>query len=443
MTWLNIKDFGAVQGAKTSQAPAIQKALDQAEAAGGGTVVVPPGDFLAGTILMKSNVRLHLESGARILGSPRLGDYRHDIGAFVDAVDQERGCALLVALEQDRVSLTGQGTVDGQGGLFAMDEPKRPFLIRFIRSRNILVEGVTLRNSAAWVTHLLDCEGAMIRGVTIHSHVNGNNDAIDIDSSRRVIVTGCDLDTGDDAVCLKSTADSPCENVTVTGCIIKSHWGAFKIGTESRGDIRNVVFGNNIIRDTHGGGVKIISMDGANVENVLVSDVVMDRVSGPIFIRLGERKRTYLPGQKPKPAGTIRGITLRNIRGSVWEEGFDLWGHKRRAGILVTGVPGAPIRDLILDNFRLDFPGGGTLEEAKRRVPEHRDHYPEFPIFGPLPSWGFYVRDTEGAIFRDIELRLRAPDQRPPWKVERAKAIRKQNVRFVAFRRSPSRKGKQ
>jgi hypothetical protein len=134
---------------------------------------------------------------------------------------------------------------------------------------------------------------------------------------------------------------------------------------------------------------------------------------------------------------------LRNIRGSVWEEGFDLWGHKRRAGILVTGVPGAPIRDLILDNFRLDFPGGGTLEEAKRRVPEHRDHYPEFPIFGPLPSWGFYVRDTEGAIFRDIELRLRAPDQRPPWKVERAKAIRKQNVRFVAFRRSPSRKGKQ
>ena len=431
---ITLQQFGVVAGSRQSQAPGIQKAIDRVHEAGGGTLVVPPGDYLTGTILLRSNVRLHLESGARILGSPRLEDYRHDIGAFVDAVDQERGCGLVVALDQDRVAITGQGVIDGQGGQFPMDEPKRPFLIRFIRSKNILLEGVTLRDSAAWVTHLLDCDGAMIRGVTIHSHVNGNNDAIDIDSSRRVIVTGCDLDTGDDAICLKSTGDSPCENITVTGCIIKSHWGAFKIGTESRGDIRNVVFGNNIIRDTHGGGVKIISMDGARVENVLVSDLVMDRVSGPIFIRLGERKRTYLPGQKPKPAGTIRGVTLRNIRGTVWEEGFDLWGHKRRSGILITGVPGAPIRDLIMENIRMEFPGGGTKAEAKREVPEHREHYPEFPIFGPLPSWGFYVRDTEGAVFRDIELTLKTPDARPPWKTERVAGIRRT---ALSFRKAP------
>jgi hypothetical protein len=288
-------------------------------------------------------------------------------------------------------------------------------MIRFIDCKHVRVTGVTLRDSPGWVSHYLGCEDVLIEGVTIHSHTNGNNDGIDIDSCRRVRIAHCNIDTGDDAICLKSTRATPCEHIVVTGCIIRSVWGALKIGTESAGDFRHIIFSDIIIRETHGGGLKMISMDGSWLENVTVSNVIMDRVSGPIFIRLGARLRQYHPQSVARPPGLLRDITLRNITGTVWEEGYPLYGKwKRKAGIIVTGIPGHCIENLRLEGIRFRFPGGGSAADAARvDVPEEEAGYPEFPVFHPIPAWGLYLRHVRHPLLRDVEFELDSQDERP------------------------------
>jgi hypothetical protein len=412
---ISITAYGAKPGGEAAQTKAIQAALDACGEAGGGTVSIPPGVFITGTLVLPSQVTLHLENGARLKGSPRREDYPEVAGGFTDAVGQKRNRCLIYSAGTTGVAIAGEGTIDGNGGAFGYEEDERPFMIRFIDCTHVRVTGVTLRDSPGWVSHYLGCEDVLIHGVSIHSHTNGNNDGIDIDSCRRVRIAQCDLDTGDDAICLKSTRSTPCEHIVITGCIIRSVWGALKIGTESAGDFRHISISDIVIRETHGGGLKIISMDGSRLENVTVSNVFMDRVSGPIFIRLGARLRRYHPDHPPRPAGELRGVTLRNITGTVWEEGYPLYGKwPRKAGIIITGIPGHCVEDLRLEGIRFRFPGGGTREDAARvDVPEQEAEYPEFPVFHPLPAWGFYVRHVRGLVMRDVALELDAAEARP------------------------------
>jgi hypothetical protein len=249
--------------------------------------------------------------------------------------------------------------------------------------------------------------------VTIRSRVNSNNDGIDIDSCRRVRITDCDIDTGDDAICIKATRAQASEDIVVTACRLSSDWGALKLGTESAGDFRNIIFSNIVIRDTNGGGLKLISMDGCQMENVLVENILMDNVSGPIFIRLGARLRRYFEDQPQRPVGSINGISIRNIRIKVWEEGFLLYGtHPRKAGIIVSGIPGHCVQDVTFENIHVSFPG--NEKPSGQPVPEQEAEYPEFPVFHPLPSWALYLRHVRGILFRDCSFSTREPDQRPP-----------------------------
>lgn len=412
---ISITDFGAQSNEVKVQTSTIQAALNACANAGGGSVIVPPGHYVTGTLKLPSHVSLHVEKGACLMGSSDRNDYPEVEGGFTDAVGQKRNRCLIYSQGATQVGLSGEGVIDGRGSAFDYEEDGRPFMIRFIDCHDVRVVNLTLRNSPGWVSHYLGCENILIQGVTIHSHTNGNNDGIDIDSCQRVRIAQCDLDTGDDAICLKSTRSTPCANVVVTGCIIRSVWGALKIGTESAGDFRNIIFSDIVIRDTHGGGLKIISMDGSRLENVMVSNIIMDNVSGPIFIRLGARLRSYHPDQEKREVGVLKNVTLKNITGTVWEEGYLLYGKlKRKAGIIITGVPGHPIENLHLEGIRFRFPGGGTLEDAARQdVPELETEYPEFPTFHPIPAWGFYLRHIKGLKLRDVELSLRDQDARP------------------------------
>lgn len=344
-----------------------------------------------------------------------MADYPEVGDGFTDAIGQKRNRCLLYACDAAGVAVTGKGTIDGSGGAYDYCQDGRPFLLRFVDCQDVEVSGVTLRDSPGWVSHYLGCENVLIQGVTIHSHVNGNNDGIDIDACRRVRVMACDVDTGDDAVCIKSTRGTPCEHIIVNGCVLRSRCGAFKLGTESAGDFRNVILSNCIIRDTEGGGVKIISMDGGCVENVHISNVIMDNVAGPIFVRLGRRMRKYFEGQPDRGVGTIANVSLRDITMRVWEKGKPLYGTlPNRAGIIVTGIPGHCVEDLTFENISSVFPGGGTPEEAARRdIPEQEAEYPEFHCFHPLPAWGLYLRHTRNIRLRDVQLRKDAPDARP------------------------------
>lgn len=395
------------------QTAKIQEAIDHVAAHGGGTVRISSGVHLIGTIFLRSHVTLHLENGCVLKGSSNIADYPEVAGGFTDAVGQKRNRCLVYAEDTVGTAITGQGTIDGSGGDYGFEEDGRPFMVRFIDCRDVQVTGITLQNSPGWVSHYLGCENVRIHGVTIRSRVNSNNDGIDIDSCRRVRVSDCDIDTGDDAVCIKATRATPSEDIVVTGCRISSDWGALKLGTESAGDFRNIIFSNIVIRDTNGGGLKLISMDGCRMENVLVENIIMDNVSGPIFIRLGARLRRYFDDQPERPAGCVKGITIRNIRIGVWEEGFFLYGkYPRKAGIIVTGIPGHPVEDVTFDNVRVSFPGGG--KPTDQAVPEQEAEYPEFPAFHPLPSWALFLRHVRGIRFRDCDFATREPDARPP-----------------------------
>jgi hypothetical protein len=267
----------------------------------------------------------------------------------------------------------------------------------------------------------------LIHGVTIRSRVNSNNDGIDVDSCRRVRISDCDIDTGDDAVCIKATRATPSEDIVVTGCRISSDWGALKLGTESAGDFRNIIFSNIVIHNTNGGGLKVISMDGCRLENVLVDNIIMDNVSGPIFIRLGSRLRKYFADQPDRPVGILRGVVIRNVRINVWEEGFLLYGkYPRKAGIIVTGIPGHNVEDVTFDNVRVVYPGGGKRSDAP--VPEQEGEYPEFPAFHPLPSWALFLRHTRNIRFRDCEFSTRKADERPALRLEDVEGQRFTNV---------------
>jgi hypothetical protein len=303
-------------------------------------------------------------------------------------------------------------------------------MVRFIDCKDIQITGITLKDSPGWVSHYLGCENILIQGITINSHTNGNNDGIDIDSCRRVRILGCDLDTGDDAICIKSTRATPCENITVTGCVIRSVWGALKLGTESAGDFRNIIFSDIIIRDTHGGGLKIISMDGCRLENVQVSNIIMDNVSGPIFVRLGSRLRKYHADQPERPVGILKNVSIRNVTARVWEEGYPLYGKvPRKAGIVVTGIPGHCIEDLTFENIKVTFPGGGTKEMAAHHdVPEQEKDYPEFPMFHPNPAWGFYLRHVRNVRLRDVAMFTEQPDARIPVFTEDVQGLRTEDI---------------
>jgi hypothetical protein len=424
---LNIKDHGAIAGTDELQTRAIQSALDAAAAAGGGTVWVPAGTYRIGTLHLRSQVTLHLDNGALLQGSGNIADYPEVAGGFTDAVGQKRNRCLIYAKDTVGTAITGQGRIDGSGGSYGYEEDGRPFMVRFINCRDVQVTGITLTDSPGWVSHYLGCENVLIHGISIRSRTNGNNDGIDIDSCRRVRISDCDIDTGDDAICIKATRAIPSEDIVVTGCRICSTWGALKLGTESAGDFRNIIFSNIIIRNTEGGGLKLISMDGCRMENVLAENIVMDNVSGPIFIRLGARLRRYFEDEPERPVGSIRGLALRNIRIRVWEEGYLLYGKlPRKAGIIFTGIPGHPIEDLTLENITVEFPGGEEASVAP--VPEQEREYPEFPSFHPLPCWGFFIRHVHGVTLRHCTISTREPDARPAFHLEDVGALKLQDV---------------
>jgi len=408
---LSVRDAGAQGDGRALETQALQAAIDKVAAVGGGTVVVPAGSYRTGTVVLKSHVTLHLEAGAWLVGSEDIEDYRDDVGMFVDGVGQPRGRSLILAADAENVSVEGRGTIDGSGQAFPKDHPRfaeRPFLIRFVNCRNVSLTGVKLQNAAAWGCHFLNSETILVHGVTIHSRTNLNNDGLDIDGCRRVRISDCDIDTGDDAICLKCTTENPCTDVTVTNCVLSSDCGAIKCGTESVGNFTNITISNCAIRDTHGCGLKLLSVDGSRMENVLVSDLVMDRVTGPIFLRLGARLRTYHQGQSPASIGTLRGVTIRNVRARVVEPG------DRRSGVCISGIPGHCVEDVSLESIHITYPGGGTVEEAARLdLPEKIDSYPTESMFGVLPAYGFYVRHARDISLKGIRVSAERPDARP------------------------------
>ena len=230
-----VTEHGAIGDAKTLNTRTIQAAIDAVAANGGGVVHFPPGNYLCGAVSLKSRVTLSLEAGAILLGSTNEADYKSVAKS-----------ALITGDDLDDVAIIGRGTIDGQGAAFPR-QGFRPMNIQIANSRNVLIEGIKLRNAASWVQKYARCEDLVIRGIQVESLSNANNDGLDIDSCRNVRVTDSRIWSGDDAFVFKSTYDRPCENVVIANCIASSHCNAFKLGIESYGGFMNITIANCVV----------------------------------------------------------------------------------------------------------------------------------------------------------------------------------------------------
>jgi polygalacturonase len=423
----NILDFGAKSDTTVLSTSAIQQAVDACSAAGGGRVVVPAGMFKTGTLVLRSHVDLHLETGATLYGSTRLEDYRPMKTDYVSLRTWGETVQLIYADGVQDVSISGHGTIDGRGAAFKKlswnDEGiTRPHLLRFIQSQDIRIEDVTLRNSGCWMQHYLACDRVQIRGIKVFNRNNYNNDALDLDGCHDVVVSDMMADSDDDAITLKSTSPRLCENIVIHDCIVSSHCNAIKLGTETNGGFRNVNISNCIVKpsedqttqffgDPSKRGTSTISLeivDGGTLENVHVSNIVAEGTESPIFIRLGNRARGYAPeGADPiacppiEGIGTIRGVHLSNI--TVHGAG--------RTGCSITGLPGHPVEDIWLSDITIGQQGG--CEQTGIPSDEKEKDYPEATMWGVLPAKGFFVRHARRVTFRNISITTDQPDQRP------------------------------
>ncbi len=430
---LNILDFGAKPDGQTLNTPAIQAAIDQAHQAGGGRVVVPAGRFLSGSIFMKSGVELHLEQDAVLLGSPHRRDYQK-INWF----------ALILASQQQNISLTGKGTIDGQGTALAADvvrmvrigqlhdpnwgtnrphESLRPQLIEFDDCRQVHVSGITLRNSACWVQTYDRCDSLHIDSIRVESMAYWNNDGIDLVNCRHAHIHDCFINSADDGICLKSSnvQSAFCENILVERCTIRSSASAFKIGTASYGGFRHIRVRDLTIYDTYRSAIAIEVVDGAVLEDMEVSNVRAIRTGNAIFIRLGNRRPERGIGRLSKvyihdvyvevPVG--RPDSGYVLPGPVVLEPHNLFPSS------IVGLPGHAVQDVRLENIEIVFGGGGNRARAcvplhaLDSIPERPADYPEFSMFGELPAWGLYVRHMAGLQLNNIRLHCVEPDFRP------------------------------
>ena len=418
----DIVDFGAKSDTTILSTAAIQRAIDQCSAAGGGRVVVPAGMYKTGTLVLKSHVDLHLETGATLFGSTRLEDYRPMKTDYVSLRTWGETVQLIFADRVQHVSISGHGTIDGRGAAFKKlswnDEGiTRPHLLRFVQSQDISIADVTLRNSGCWMQHYLACDRLQIRGIKVFNRNNYNNDALDLDGCHDVVVSDMLADSDDDAITLKSTSPRLCENIVIHDCIVSSHCNAIKLGTETNGGFRNINISNCVVKpsadqttqffgDPSKRGTSAISLeivDGGILENVHVSNIVAEGTESPIFIRLGNRARGYAKDVPVERVGTIRGVHLTGI--TVNGAG--------RTGSSITGLPGHPVEDVWLSDITIRQQGGSGAVDVP--ADEKEADYPEATMWGVLPAKGFFVRHARNINFRNIIVTTDQPDARPEY----------------------------
>jgi polygalacturonase len=431
----SVLDFGAVPDGKTLAREAFQAAVDACHAAGGGTVLVPAGRYLLGTVILRSNVEVHFEAGATVLGScdferdylPREefvgGKYQDDSHSFYDH-------SLFVCKDACNVSFTGYGKIDMQGIFSDTDHGQyyRNIKIFAFRScRDLVFRDLTLLRAADLALWLVDCEHVRIHGLSLDVLVDG----ISPDGCRDVVISDCIIKADDDALVLKTSFSLGrfvhSEHIAISNCIISSNASAIKIGTETNGDFRNISITGCVIKNVRRAGIAIESVDGANISGILVSNVTMYNVATPLYIRLGSRLRA----PEGTPVGSLRDVMLSNIFADspslpyktpyLYLPGQQFIGPECTPfefASQIEGIASAPIENLTLRDVTLVTTGGLSPEKALAwPLPENDNGYPDVNKYAwnkPLPASGLILRHVHGFRAENFTLRTHSPDTRPP-----------------------------
>jgi hypothetical protein len=344
-----ITDYGAVPDDGIKCRAAIQSAIDACAKAGGGRVIIPPGNWLTGSLRLRSNVEFYLAPGALLMASG-------DESAFPELSRTENLPGVIRAViwadGEQSISITGSGMIhgDGDSGLWGDEAARtffRPALVFLRNCRGILLRDVRLYYSQFWTCHLLRCHDVVIDAVDIRTHRRRiNADGIDPDGCTNVRISNCLIDSTDDAICLKSTEGDVCEDIVISNCIVASRCAGIKLGTESIGPIRNVHVSNCIIRESDT-GIAFYQKDRGGFQSVTFSNLSI-RCHGAIAILIDNSRRW----RSQEGLGEIRSLLIENTR------------CQGPGKMLLRGHPEAPLRDIALRGVSFMLTGPFDFSKA-------------------------------------------------------------------------------
>lgn len=430
----NVRDFGAKGDGSTLDSPSINAAIEAAASHGGGQVYLPAGTYLSGSIRLKTNIDLHLSAGCTILAAPaemKAYDESESFGGFPEYQDGGHTYfhnSLIWAEGETNVSITGHGMIDGegltrkdtehagnvQGGSIGTGDKA----IALKRCRQVTLKDFTVYRGGHFAIIMTGCDLSTLDNLTIDT----NRDGIDIDCCKFMSVTNCKVNTPhDDAIVLKSSyaLKEPvlCEHIAVSNCNVTGYkcgslldgtyipeevnWvcGRFKLGTESNGGYRNISLTNSTF--IYSSGLAFEEVDQGVMENIVVSNITMSHVHHyPIYITTGCRNRG--------PKEVTRNSSARDIQiSNVIADDCD-----SLCSIIVTGLSEEPIRNVYLNNIRLQFQGGGTKDLVNKNYREQGKNYPEPKFAGWTPAYGLYARHVEGLYINDVTFSYLRPEYR-------------------------------
>lgn len=420
---VNVRAYGAL-GDSTDATQNIQQAIDEVSRHGGGEVGLSPGTYVCSTLFLKSNVLLHLEEGATILGSPEHESYTETgpvYETFFLREDRYPGRVLIVGIDIENAGITGAGVIDGNGQHPNLKVARLDAVntIRFIRCRNMRIEGLggrlTIRNSSHWTVQPIGVDSLIIRNVFISNFGGNTPDGLAISDCRNVLVENVEVEADDDAITLKSgTPEITMENIVIKNCIGRSRVCGFKTGPQTWGTIRNVQITNchfqaaTIPPATQyalQNGVFLNVSNGGSLENIVVKDCTIDGFPSAFSIVISklsaEYWKSYWPGAAmPEEYGSIRNITFENIDGK----------NLGNFGVLIEGRKSSPIKDVQLKKVHLSTEGGGSRVKS---FPEKPNEYPNIvAVYKLLPAYGMYLRHVEDMEMEDVEVIVGKKDKR-------------------------------
>ncbi|MEY3432348.1 MAG: hypothetical protein RL131_284 [Bacteroidota bacterium] len=457
---INVVHRGAVGDGVKDNGKLFQQIIDELSLKGGGRIIVPAGQFLISPIQLKSKVELHLQKGARLLGSIDRDDYGIP------------PLSLIKVLDADHVKITGSGVIDGRGrelmkeifkkleaGLLQDSdwkvkrptESNRAHVVYMKNSEHVEVRGVEFRDASTWVLKIINSDQLVFDQIRVESTAYWNNDGIDLDNCKNVRVTNSYFNTADDAICLKSESrDGFCDSIWIENCTLRSSASAFKMGTASYGGFKNITVKNIRVFDTYRSAIALEAVDGGFIENIDISGVKAVNTGNAIFIKLGKRNKddvysrvenirirdvyVEIPAGKPDAGYEMEGPVLKYPPGFVQQTGkivsVSPWNHSTKETSVqlyphnvfpasISGLPGHYIKNVILENIEMVYQGGGDRRKAfmpidsLHIITEAADSYPEFSMFGELPVWGLFLRHAEGVALQNVRLKILHPDYRP------------------------------
>ena len=426
----NVKDYGAVGDGIHLDSIGIQKAINACAEHGGGTVFIPAGTYVCGTMHLKSHVHILFEKAAVILGSKNIKDFNPleenpSNSLYQDLSHSYFHHSLFHADNVQDIALTGFGRIDMQSEWEVVEGWCRACkIIAFKECTDVVIRDLNMKNATDLAVYLAGCEYVTISGLSMAVHVDG----ISPDSCKNVTISDCFVDSGDDAIVPKCSYTlgrfKSMENLTISNCVVRSTCAAIKFGTESNSSFRNITVTGCTIYDTGLKGIVLQACDGAVIEGISISNISMRNVANPLLVMVLDRAR----GPEPTRVGEIKNVSISNVtitgpypetyQATMAQNARDYFAENLTIRpnyfpFIITGQPDSIIKNVSLSNIQFVAPGGGTEEDRDIEVKEVRTGYPIATLLAKkFPVYGMYARHVENLKLYNVDFMTEKEDMR-------------------------------